>query len=80
MTTIRRDVWNTFKITAYDGTANDNGDRRAHGGVHRHEVRKTKTGWQKRIVVTNGRFDNPCPPVPLSDADGEALFTQAEKY
>lgn len=75
--TIRKSIWNTYAITGY--THQVGTDAAATGGVHRHEVRKTKAGWQKRVVDSNGRFQSAGPVTPVTEADGEAMFAQAEK-
>ena len=74
-TKIRRDVWNIYRTTGY--THDVAQDQRSAGGVHHHEVRRTKTGWQTRICQSNGRHTAYGPTKPVSDEEGERSFTLA---
>ena len=49
-----RNNWTTWAVTGY--TYDVANDQRSAGGVHLHQIRKTKTGWQARIMQSNGRF------------------------
>ena len=72
----RRETWSTYRITGYTHQVGD--DARATGGVHLHQVRRTRAGyWQRRTVDANGRWESPGPVSPLSDADGEACYAGA---
>ena len=75
MKTIRKTTWNTYAVKghAFDIT----GDRASAGGVHLHQVRQTRGGWQKRIVQSNGGRSSAGEIHPISDADGEAFFALA---
>ncbi len=77
-TTIRKTTWNTYRITGY--THQVGNDQRATGGVHVHQVRWTKSGWQRRTVDSNGRFESAGPVENISVGDGERLFADAEVY
>lgn len=73
---MRKTAWNTYRIMGYShDVAND---QRSAGGVHAHEVRKTASGWQKRIRQSNGRFTSYGPTEAVSDADGESMFAEAQ--
>lgn len=41
-----------------------------------HRVRKTKAGWNRRVVRPNGQ--NLGPVAPLTDLEGEACFATAQ--
>lgn len=69
-------TWNTYRTTGY--THDVAQDQRSAGGVHLHQVRKTKAGWQKRIKQINGRFVAFGPVTALTDAEGEAAFATAK--
>lgn len=51
--------------------------KRQHGGVHLHQVRQGKGGWQKRVVDSNGVYRSAGKIEAVADADGEALFVRA---
>lgn len=78
MTTISRTTWNTYATTGYAHDVAQ--DQASAGGVHLHQVRRTRGGWQKRICQSNGQHRSYGPVEPVSDADGEALFARAERY
>jgi hypothetical protein len=69
-------TWNTYHTSGY--THDVAQDQRSAGGVHHHQVRRTKSGWQKRIKQTNGRFTAYGETMPMSDADGAAAFATAK--
>lgn len=74
---MKRTNWNTYATRGYTFDAAQ--DQRSAGGVHLHQVRKTKAGWQKRILQSNGRFKAAGPVSAISDADGEAAFVTANQ-
>lgn len=74
---MRKSTWNTYRITGY--TYDVANDQASAGGVHEHQVRRTKSGWQTRILQSNGRHSSFGPVSPLSDAEGEALFATAQQ-
>lgn len=74
---MRRDVWTTYRTTGY--THQVGTDPRATGGVHFHQVRKTSTGWQKRIIESNGRYESTSPIQQLDAAEGERYFALARR-
>ena len=74
---MKNTTWNTY--TTYGYTYDVANDQRSAGGVHLHQVRKTASGWQKRIKQSNGRFASYSEVSPLSDADGEAAFATAQQ-
>lgn len=77
MTTLRKSIWNTYRITCYThGVAND---QASAGGVHLHQVRHTKSGWQYRIKQSNCGSVAYGAVEPLSEADGEAHFATAQQ-
>ena len=75
---VQKRHWNTYAVSGY--THQVGGDPRATGGIHRHEVRHTGVGWQKRIVDANGCFESPGDPEFVSSPDGEILFSRACSY
>ena len=77
-TKLRKTTWNAYATTGY--THDVANDQASAGGVHHHEVRRTRTGWQKRICQSNGRHVAHSPVESISDAEGEALFATAETY
>ena len=77
MTTIRKNAWNTYATTGY--THDVANDQASAGGVHLHQVRKGKSGWQKRICQSNGHHQSYGKVEAVSDKDGEAFFARAEK-
>ncbi len=74
-TKIRKTAWNTY--ATYCFTHDVANDQASAGGIHVHEVRKTKAGWQKRICQINGRHTSYGTVSQVSDADGEAAFATA---
>lgn len=73
---MRNTTWNTYKITGY--THDVAQDQRSAGGVHLHQVRKTKEGWQKRICQSNGRHKSLGGVSVLTDAEGAAAYEAAK--
>ena len=71
-------TWNTYRTTGY--THDVAQDQRSAGGVHHHQVRRTKSGWQKRIKQSNGNHTSYGETTPMTDADGEAAYATAQKY
>ncbi len=72
---MRKSTWTTYATSGYThDVANDQGSQ---GGVHHHQVRKTKYGWQYRICQANGRHSAFGPVTPISEEDGEARFATA---
>jgi hypothetical protein len=76
--TIRKTTWNTYGVSGYIyDCAND---QRSAGGVHIHQVRLGRHGWQHRICQSNGGRKAYSPVTPIDDATGEARFEQAKQY
>ncbi len=73
---MKRNQWNTFRITGYDHQAGT--DQRATGGVHLHQVKRGKAGWLQRVVDSNGQFESAGPCVPITEIDGEAAYETAK--
>jgi hypothetical protein len=69
--------WNTYAIYCY--TYDVANDQRSAGGVHMHQVRKTPSGWQKRICQSNGNFRSYSPVSPIEEQDGEAAYATAQQ-
>lgn len=77
-TAIRKSQWNTYATYGY--TYDVANDQASAGGVHLHQVRKTKGGfWQKRIVQSNGRHTAYGPVSPITEEEGEAAFATAQQ-
>ena len=73
---MKKSNWNTYKITGF--THQVGTDPRATGGVHLHQVRKHKTGWQRRTVDSNGRYTSAGMVETLSPAEGNAKFASVK--
>lgn len=74
-TKLNRRTWNTYAVRGYTQQAGTDG--RATGGVHLHQVRRGRVGWQVRVMDSNGRFLSAGPVSPVSDAEGEAHLETA---
>lgn len=74
---MRKTTWNTYRTTGYAFDAAN--DQASAGGVHNHQVRHTRDGWQKRIEQSNGRHRAYSEVSPLSDQDGAAAFATAQQ-
>jgi len=73
---MKKTTWTTYSTRGYShDVAND---PVSTGGVHHHQVRKTKSGWQKRILQSNGRFQAPGPVTAIAESEGEANFATAK--
>lgn len=75
---MKKSTWNTYNTTGY--THDVANDQASAGGVHHHQIRLTKAGWQKRIVQSNGRHTANGPISAISAADGEAAYAMAQQY
>lgn len=74
---MKKTTWNTYALTGYMmDVAND---QASAGGVHLHQIRKTKAGWQRRVCQSNGRHEAYGPVSSISDADGEAHYATAQQ-
>lgn len=75
---LRKSNWNTYGTRGYTYDVANN--QASAGGVHLHQVRKSKNGgWQKRICQSNGQHESFGPVTPISDVDGEAYFATAQQ-
>jgi len=74
---MRKQIWNTYRTTSYTYDAAN--DQRSAGGVHHHQVRKTATGWQERILQSNGVHQSAGEVFAISPEDGEAKFEMANE-
>jgi hypothetical protein len=74
---IRKNNWNTYATRGYTYDAAN--DQASAGGVHHHQVRLGKAGWQTRICQSNGRHQAYGPVSAISDEDGEANFATAKQ-
>jgi alkylated DNA nucleotide flippase Atl1 len=70
-------TWTTYQTVGY--TYDVANDQRSAGGVHHHQVRKTKAGWQHRIEQSNGRFSSYGPVSAISVEEGENRFAIAKR-
>lgn len=73
---IRRDRWNTYRITGYVFDAAN--DQRSAGGIHDHQVRRGPAGWQTRIRQVNGLAEAFGCVQAITVEEGERLFEQAK--
>lgn len=72
---MRKNQWNTFRITGY--TYQNGDDPRAAGGVHLHQIKRGKASWLQRKVDSNGRYHSAGPDEPISEIEGEAAYETA---
>lgn len=75
---MKNTTWNTYRTTGY--THDVAQDQRSAGGVHHHQVRKTKNGWQKRIRQSNGRHESFGEVSAMTDDEGAAAYETAKSY
>jgi hypothetical protein len=68
-------AWNTYRTTCY--THDVAQDQASAGGVHLHQVRLGRAGWQHRIEQSNGWHSAYGQVTAISDAEGEAHFATA---
>ncbi len=73
---MRKSTWNTWATRGY--THDVANDQQSAGGVHLHQVRKTKAGWQARVEQSNGRFSSYGEVSPITNEEGEARFATAK--
>lgn len=71
-----KSTWTTWATRGY--THDVANDQRSAGGVHLHQVRKTKAGWQARVLQSNGKYRHPGEVSPIEDAEGEARYATAK--
>ena len=69
-------TWNTYATRGY--TYDVANDQRSAGGVHLHQVRQTRAGWQKRIKQINGAHASFGPVSPMSDTEGAVAYATAK--
>lgn len=74
---MKASTWNTYRVSGY--THDVANDQRSAGGVHLHQVRRTKSGWQARVKQSNGRFVSFGAVNSIGDCEGEAYFAKAKK-
>lgn len=74
---MKKTTWTTYGISGF--TCDVANDQASAGGVHIHQVRKTKAGWQYRVKQANGRHEACSAVEPISEADGEARFATASQ-
>jgi len=72
---MRKTQWNTYATYGY--THDVANDVPSQGGVHLHQIRKTQTGWQKRICQSNGKHKAYSPVTLIDEAAGEARYAAA---
>ena len=75
---MKKSTWNTYMTRGYSYDVAQ--DQASAGGVHHAQIRKTKAGWQRRIVQTNGRHSACGQVTEISDAEGEAAYETAKNY
>ena len=68
-------TWQTYATTGY--THDVAQDQRSAGGVHLHQVRHTRDGWQTRICQSNGGHVAYGPVEAVDDATGAANYARA---
>lgn len=72
-----RMAWTTYRISGY--THDVAQDQRSAGGVHLHQVRRTRAGYQTRVLQSNGRYRAAGPVSAVSDAEGAALVATSKQ-
>jgi len=73
---MRKDTWTTYATYGY--TRDVANDQRSAGGVHLHQVRRTRSGqWQRRTLQSNGRHEAAGSVEPIDAAAGEAAYEAA---
>jgi hypothetical protein len=70
-------TWNTYHTSGY--THDVANDQASAGGVHLHQVRRVLSGWQRRILQSNGRHQACGDIASISKEDGEAKYATALK-
>jgi hypothetical protein len=73
---MKNTTWNTYRTTGY--THDVAQDQRSAGGVHLHQVRKTRAGWETRIKQSNGRFSSFGASSAVTESEGVAAFAKAK--
>lgn len=73
---MRKSNWNTYSTVCF--SYNVAQDPRSTGGVHLHQVRRAKSGWQKRILQSNGRFSDSGPVTEVDPDEGVLLYERAK--
>jgi hypothetical protein len=76
-TKLRKTTWNTYARAGY--THDVANDQASAGGVHLYQVRWTKSGWERRILQSNGRHSASSPVETLTDTAGESYFKRAQQ-
>ena len=75
MKTMTTAHWTTYRTTGY---THDVAQYQASaGGVHHHQVRRARNGWQYRIVQANGRHTSYGAVASLSAVDDAARWATA---
>jgi len=71
--------WNTYRITGFKSGVVD--DQASAGGIHQHQIRRRskKTGWEHRIVQTNGTHEAKGPVTTLTDLDGIVAWVNLKR-
>lgn len=77
MKNLRRSTWNEYRTSGF--TYDVANDQASSGGLHHHEVRKTRDGWEYRICQSNGDFFAYSPTEDISEDDGENRFQRARQ-
>lgn len=73
---MKNTTWNTYTTRGYTFDAAN--DQASAGGVHHHQVRKSKGGWQRRICQSNGNHCAFGPAQAITDAEGESNYETAK--
>ncbi len=74
-TKLNKSTWNTYHTSGY--THDVANDQASAGGVHLHQVRKTRHGWQHRVYQSNGQHGAAGPVSLIDESEGEAHFATA---
>jgi hypothetical protein len=72
---MKNSTWTTYRIVGYEYDVSN--DQRSAGGIHFHQVRRVKDGWQHRICQSNGCYRAYGPVRAISAEDGEARWATA---
>ena len=69
-------TWTTYFTGAFTYDVAD--DQASAGGVHQHQIRKTRRGWQERIRQVNGVHVSYGPVKSIPEKSGEVTWAIAK--
>lgn len=75
---MRKTTWNTYAMNGY--THDVANCQASAGGVHLHQIRKTPSGWQQRVLQSNGNHQAAGEVWSIPESEGEVKFERAKNY